>query len=112
MLEAVGTEICIPQKCKTHTVRGGDSCDKLAEAHGLTVAQLLEYNPEIDDLALRCEDLITLFGKTICLSPLGVVDMTTSTGRGSPLPAHTDVTQAWPKWTDSDLGGQGEQRPL
>ncbi|KAK4097694.1 carbohydrate-binding module family 50 protein [Parathielavia hyrcaniae] len=56
---AAGTEICIPQR--------------VAEKHGLTVAKLIELNP---DLKSQCSSLRALTGYAICLTPPGVVSTT------------------------------------
>ncbi|KAK4117933.1 carbohydrate-binding module family 50 protein [Parathielavia appendiculata] len=70
---AVGTEICIPQRCNTYMVLPIDTCQSVAEKHGLTAAKLIELNP---NLKSQCDNLRALTGHAICLSPPGVVSTT------------------------------------
>jgi hypothetical protein len=73
-----GTEICIPQQCNIYTVAPWDTCASIAKANGLTIAQLVEYNPNLNS---RCGNLRSLVNYVICLSPLGEV---TTTARSRP----------------------------
>jgi hypothetical protein len=66
-----GTEICIPQKCKTYNVLPFDTCDRIAKKRGLTTAQIVEYNPNLNS---RCGNLQLLRWQVICLSPPGVFE--------------------------------------
>jgi hypothetical protein len=50
-----------------------DTCESVAEKHGLTVARLIELNP---DLKSQCDNLRALTGYAICLTPPGVVSTT------------------------------------
>ena len=60
---AAGTEICIPQQCNIYIVSPVDTCARVVKAKGLTVAQLIEYNPNLNS---RCSDLRDLAGYVIC----------------------------------------------
>lgn len=73
-----GTEICLPQQCNVHTVAAWDTCASIADANGITIAQLVEYNPDLNSV---CGNLRSLLGYVICVSPLGEV---TTTSRPSP----------------------------
>ncbi|KAF8142415.1 hypothetical protein K438DRAFT_1470159, partial [Mycena galopus ATCC 62051] len=50
----------------TYTVKSGDTCSAIASAHGLTVAQLLSYNPSIN---AGCTNLA--IAEVLCLDPGG-----------------------------------------
>jgi hypothetical protein len=50
-----------------------DTCESVGEKHGLTVARLIELNP---DLKSQCDNLRALTGYAICLTPPGVVSTT------------------------------------
>jgi hypothetical protein len=67
---AAGTEICIPQQCNTYMVLPVDTCRSVAESNGLTVAELIELNPNLNS---QCGNLRSFTGHMICLSPPGVV---------------------------------------
>ncbi|KAJ0329025.1 hypothetical protein COL5a_004254 [Colletotrichum fioriniae] len=38
-------ELCLVNTCDVYTVVESDTCDKIAKAHGMTVTQLLSWNP-------------------------------------------------------------------
>ncbi|KAJ6577984.1 hypothetical protein B0H19DRAFT_886426, partial [Mycena capillaripes] len=50
----------------TYTVQSGDTCSAIAGSHGLTVAQLLSYNPSINS---GCTNL--QIAQVLCLGPGG-----------------------------------------
>ncbi|KAK3937498.1 LysM domain-containing protein [Diplogelasinospora grovesii] len=70
---AAGTDICIPQSCNTYTVAPWDTCDSLVKSTGLTTAQLIAYNPNLN---AQCGNLHSLAGYVICLSAPGTVTTT------------------------------------
>ena len=83
-----GTEICVPERCKTHTVRSSDTCAIIAQANRLTVDQLLEYNPNIN---WRCTNLRSLVNSALCVSPPGLVAMKVPRPKTAPKLVYQDM---------------------
>ncbi len=77
-LPGAGTEICIPQQCDIYQVAPFDTCASVAKAKNITIAQLVEYNPNLNSV---CGNLPALIGYVICVSPLGEVTMTAKPAR-------------------------------
>jgi LysM repeat protein len=76
----------------TYTVKPGDTLSKIAKNNGISVAQLLQANPQISDPnKIRVGDVITL--------PNSSLDLTTDTTK--PLPPITPT----PTTTSSSSGG-------
>ncbi|KAJ5120356.1 uncharacterized protein N7515_009744 [Penicillium bovifimosum] len=51
--------------CNTYTVKDGDTCAKIGKSSGVTWAQLLSWNSDINR---ECSNLGDLSGKNICIS--------------------------------------------
>ncbi|MCJ1245494.1 hypothetical protein MMC30_002698 [Trapelia coarctata] len=66
---SAGTSLCLPQQCAVYTVQPGDECDSIVNSTaGITVTQLLAWNPNIESL---CGNILGLAGNEICISPPG-----------------------------------------
>ncbi|KAK1709775.1 hypothetical protein BDP67DRAFT_408326, partial [Colletotrichum lupini] len=61
-------ELCLVNTCDIYTVVESDTCDKIAKAHGMTVTQLLSWNPSINS---GCYNLNQTIGHQICVSVPG-----------------------------------------
>lgn len=72
---AAGTDLCIPQSCETYIVAPWDTCDSVVEAKGVTTAQLIAWNPNLN---AQCGNMPSLAGYAICLSEPGSVSTTTT----------------------------------
>jgi murein DD-endopeptidase MepM/ murein hydrolase activator NlpD len=82
----------------TYTVKPGDTLSKIARNNGISIAQLLQANPQISDPnKIRVGDVITL--------PNGALDLTTDTTK--PLPPITP-TPAPSTSSSSSAGGLGQ----
>lgn len=55
---------CIQRTCKTYLVQKNDTCLAVASAHGITLTQLLSYNPSIDPV---CDNFDNQKGHVICV---------------------------------------------
>ncbi|GIZ44486.1 hypothetical protein CKM354_000768300 [Cercospora kikuchii] len=65
---AQSTQLCIPSQCSIHTVQRNDTCAGIVEAFTATGAQLIAWNPNINEY---CGNLDTMIGAEICVSPPG-----------------------------------------
>ncbi|KAF2824331.1 hypothetical protein CC86DRAFT_420818 [Ophiobolus disseminans] len=77
--------ICIPEQCTLYKVKLNETCDSIIETHGNGVsgAQFLAWNPNINDLCSNVGDLIDTY---ICLSPPGGAQRApTPTDSGVPI---------------------------
>ncbi|KAH8692485.1 hypothetical protein GQ44DRAFT_765329 [Phaeosphaeriaceae sp. PMI808] len=77
--------ICIPEQCTTYKVKLNETCDSIIETHGngISGAQFLAWNPNINDMCLNVDDLIDTY---ICLSPPGGAQRApTPTDSGVPI---------------------------
>jgi hypothetical protein len=82
----------------TYTVKPGDTLSKIAKNNGVSIAQLLQANPQISDPnKIRVGDAITL--------PNGVLDLTTETTK--PLPPITPAPQPTTPTTSSSSSAVG-----
>lgn len=62
---AVGTKLCIPSNCSTHTWRALDTCeDVVAGLQGISLAQFLAWNPNFNSL---CLNSINFVGYEVCI---------------------------------------------
>ncbi|KAF8142403.1 hypothetical protein K438DRAFT_1541694, partial [Mycena galopus ATCC 62051] len=72
----------------TYTVKSGDTCYDIAAANGLTVAQLLSYNPSID-----CASMLPLHLSVLCLGGTCTQTYTVQTGDTcSTIATHVGLT--------------------
>jgi LysM repeat protein len=78
-----GTSICIPETCRVHTVSPLDTCEKIADATGVTTQQLISWNPNINP---GCSNLYNMLDYVICVGPLGSVATTTASATFRPVP--------------------------
>lgn len=62
--------LCIPTsaKCKTRTVKQGDTCAKVADQVGLTWVQIATWNP---DFGSDCKRISNFTGSVMCVSTPG-----------------------------------------
>lgn len=61
---AAGTSLCLPPQCIVYAVQPGDTCDSIVNSTaGITVTQLLAWNPNINSL---CGNILGLAGNEIC----------------------------------------------
>ncbi|KAH9478590.1 LysM domain-containing protein [Psilocybe cubensis] len=61
-----GQDLCLPRTCPIYLVQANDNCAAVASAHGLTFAQLVSYNPSINQ---DCSNLVS--NTNICVGPSG-----------------------------------------
>lgn len=62
---AAGTSLCLPPQCALYTVQPGDTCDGIVNrTAGITVTQLLAWNPNINAL---CGNMLRFAGTEICV---------------------------------------------
>ena len=81
----VGSTVCAGQKCRLGTVPENATCADLLRTNDFTLTELLSWNPIIHS---TCNNLPTLAGRTICLSPPGSDSW------------DVEVTVSWPDlWT-------------
>ncbi|RAH64380.1 LysM peptidoglycan-binding domain-containing protein [Aspergillus aculeatinus CBS 121060] len=71
-----GTRLCTPLRCKTHTLRDGDTCDSIERELDLKpwlgVSAIRAYNPWVNqDCSNLHEASDALFGHVICVGPTG-----------------------------------------
>ncbi|KAJ6151669.1 hypothetical protein N7470_006797 [Penicillium chermesinum] len=99
-----GSEVCLSPSCTLYKVKEGDTCKTILEGKGYYKNQLLSWNPT---LRTNCDNLETVVGQGICISPPGssTWDVTT-TNRTSTMiftmfpgdwetgPAPTQVTES------------------
>ncbi|KAF2733509.1 hypothetical protein EJ04DRAFT_439015, partial [Polyplosphaeria fusca] len=62
--------LCIPTaaKCKTYTVKSGDTCASIGDDHGLTWTQVVTWN---DAFGFACQSIDKVVGWTACVSNPG-----------------------------------------
>jgi LysM repeat protein len=62
--------LCIPtaSQCTTYTVQSGDTCNTIADAHGLIFAQIVSWNAV---LLKDCSAIVNAVGTQICVSTPG-----------------------------------------
>ena len=53
-----------PEGYVSYTIRAGDTLRSIAQAHGITVTELLFYNPELNPYGYRAGDRICVPGYT------------------------------------------------
>lgn len=59
-----GASLCLPPHCNIYTVKPGDTCDSIVnKTAGITVTQLLAWNPNINFL---CRNINDISGNEIC----------------------------------------------
>jgi len=63
----VGQKLCLPRTCKTYLVQPGNTCADIATANDITFAQLVSYNPSINQ---DCTNLLS--NTNICIGPSGI----------------------------------------
>ncbi|KAI0364298.1 hypothetical protein BV20DRAFT_1125711 [Pilatotrama ljubarskyi] len=67
-LPAPGGKICLSGSCPLYTVKANGTCVGIYMANGISWAQLLAWNPQIDSY---CTNINTQVGKAICIGPPG-----------------------------------------
>lgn len=83
----------------TYKVKPGDTLSKIAKNNGVSVAQLLQANPQISDPnGIKAGDVITV--------PNGALDLTTDTTK--PLPPIIPTPTPTPTTSTSSTGALGE----
>lgn len=121
-----GTEICIEKTCTVYTVQANQTCGDIVRGHSFGLVQLIGWNPTIHQ---NCDNLDSMVGRSICVSPPGggeftvpTENSTTSKGLSSSmfsswLPGETttmtaNITTSWyyptydPNYTQPPLVGQ------
>ncbi|GKU05068.1 unnamed protein product [Fusarium langsethiae] len=63
---AAGQKICIVNKCRTYTIKVGDTCQSIAAAAKISMVQLYTWNPTLGE---SCNRLSLSLSHTICLEP-------------------------------------------
>lgn len=95
---STGSLLCIRNQCTVYLVQANDTCDSIATAGGISLAQLHAWNAQINGL---CNNLNDTVGQTICLSnPLG--DYTVSNTSGAATATY--ITTIAPQPTDLASG--------
>ncbi|KAK9646497.1 hypothetical protein HCH54_005237 [Aspergillus fumigatus] len=61
-----GQNLCLPRQCPVYLVQPGDTCNTIAEAYSLSIADLISYNPSLNR---ACSNLIV--GDNICVGLSG-----------------------------------------
>jgi LysM repeat protein len=61
-------KLCLQDTCDTYTVKHNETCDAIADAHNVTIAQLRSWNPVI---SAGCYNLNRLNGSQICITSPG-----------------------------------------
>ncbi|OQE08785.1 hypothetical protein PENVUL_c008G06108 [Penicillium vulpinum] len=61
-----GMNLCIGDSCTLHTVSANETCKSILAGKDFTIVELLGWNPIIHS---NCDNLNSLKGHTICLSP-------------------------------------------
>ncbi|KAL4787164.1 hypothetical protein BJX76DRAFT_29075 [Aspergillus varians] len=103
----VGTTLCVGDSCTLHTVAANETCKEILADKDFTITELLAWNPIIHT---QCDNLASLVGRTICVSPPGSGDWhipitvtynetwTLPAGDWVPLPSATDAANV--TWSD------------
>lgn len=61
-------KLCLQDTCQVYTLKHNETCDGIADAHNITVAQLQSWNPVISS---GCYNLNRLNGSQICITSPG-----------------------------------------
>ncbi|KAJ5218703.1 uncharacterized protein N7498_000802 [Penicillium cinerascens] len=84
-----GRNLCLPSTCTTHQLEFGETCDSLTSSLGITMAQLLAWNPMINT---GCSNLASWRGWYICASsPYGTITVNAGTAVTTAAPVPTDA---------------------
>ncbi|RYP36756.1 hypothetical protein DL768_010914 [Monosporascus sp. mg162] len=96
-------QILAQQSCQTYAVQSGDTCQSISETVGVTWAQIISWNPEIDQL---CSNLETFLGTDICITnPRGDFSIPTNThGATSIATTPAPVPTPIPDGTNAQCG--------
>ncbi|KAJ5024029.1 hypothetical protein J3E73DRAFT_259043 [Bipolaris maydis] len=85
-------ELCISNKCKTHVLAEGDTCDSIAKKASISPVQFKAWNANVNQL---CSNLGRFIGDTFCISnPYGdfsIPDQPIVTAVPTPVPAPSDI---------------------
>ncbi|KAJ8110046.1 hypothetical protein OPT61_g7001 [Boeremia exigua] len=85
-------ELCISNKCKTHVLAEGDTCDSIAKKASISPVQFKAWNANVNQL---CSNLERFIGDTFCISnPYGdfsIPDQPIVTAVPTPVPAPSDI---------------------
>lgn len=86
-----GSSLCLPAQCSLYRVQYDETCDSiLAKHNGLTLINLLNWNPNINPL---CRNLDSLVETLICVSPPGgAPGEGTATPDPTPMPTEDPST--------------------
>ncbi|OJJ30807.1 hypothetical protein ASPWEDRAFT_140622 [Aspergillus wentii DTO 134E9] len=103
-----GTELCIKDTCTVYTVQSNETCQDIIRGQSFGLVQLIGWNPTIHQ---NCDNLDSMVGRSICVSPPGGGEFTlpknrTSSSRGlassivsSWIPGETtmmsNITTSW-----------------
>ncbi|KAJ7174357.1 hypothetical protein C8R46DRAFT_1189193 [Mycena filopes] len=63
-----GSQICLSGACSLYTVQAADTCVSISVQKGVTWAQLLKWNSQLNTY---CDNLDAQIGKSICVGPPG-----------------------------------------
>ncbi|KAK3934138.1 hypothetical protein QBC46DRAFT_274422 [Diplogelasinospora grovesii] len=63
-----GSQVCIPQSCLLYEIKTNDTCDSILADEDYSLNQLLSWNPTIHS---TCDNLDSMIGREICISPPG-----------------------------------------
>ncbi|KAJ5372785.1 hypothetical protein N7517_004791 [Penicillium concentricum] len=121
-----GTELCIEKTCKVYTVQANQTCEDIVRGKTFGLVQLIGWNPTIHQ---NCDNLDSMVGRSICISPPGggeftipTTNITTSKGLpstmfsswvpGETTTMATSTTTSWyypiydPNYTQQPLVGK------
>ncbi|KAK0717315.1 hypothetical protein B0T26DRAFT_293818 [Lasiosphaeria miniovina] len=70
---APGAKLCLPQSCLLYLVETNDTCAGITADESFYLNQLLSWNPSIHQ---NYDNLDSMIGRTICISPPGTTSWT------------------------------------
>lgn len=68
-----GMELCLEDTCQLYQIAANDTCDKIVAGQNFQLTQLVSWNPTIHS---NCDNLDTMVGRYICISPPGAGNFT------------------------------------
>ncbi|CAG8067732.1 unnamed protein product [Penicillium nalgiovense] len=87
-----GSEVCLSPACTLYKVAEGDTCKSILKGKGFYRNQLLSWNPT---LHTNCDNLKTMIGQGICVSPPGSSDWDVITTNRTSTMTFTMFTGDW-----------------
>ncbi|ESZ90353.1 LysM domain-containing protein [Sclerotinia borealis F-4128] len=70
-----GSSLCLGESCALQTITANQTCADIIGRNGFTTIQLISWNPTIHS---NCDNLDSMVGRSICVSPPGTTNYTTS----------------------------------